>query len=84
MVTLTLRAMTWASWLIPKRLLLGWWVGGLSRHIFQIVENGDFFLVVDNENEVVVIAQVLHLGVHGGIVSPCFKVFLHVAVADAL
>ncbi len=48
------------------------------------MENGDFFLVVDNENEVVVIAQVLHLGVHGGIVSPCFKVFLHVAVADAL
>ncbi len=52
--------------------------------VFQIVENGDLFLLVGNENEVVVLAQVLHLGVHGGIVSHCFRVFLYIAVADCV
>ncbi len=49
--------------------------GGLEDRpavIFQIVENGDLFLVVSNENEVVFLAQVLHLGVHDGVVSHCF------------
>ncbi len=64
-----------------------YFVGGLkhcSAIIFQIVENGDLFLVVSDENEVVVLAQVLHLGVHGGVVRHCFQVFLHVAVADCV
>ncbi len=62
-------------------------VGGLEHCfvvVFQIVKNGDLFLVVSDENEVVVLAQVLHLGVHGSVVSHCFQVFLHVAVADRI
>ncbi len=64
-----------------------YFVGGLencSAVDFQIVENGDLFLVVSNENEVVVLAQLLHLGVHGGIVSHCFQVFLHTAVTNCV
>jgi hypothetical protein len=49
---------------------------------FQILENGDLFLVVGHENEIIVLAQELYLGVHGGIMSHCFQVFLHIAVAN--
>ncbi len=64
-----------------------YFVGGLEHHsaiVFQIVENCDLFLVVSNENEVVVRAQVLHLGVHSGVMSHCFQVFLHAAVANRI
>jgi hypothetical protein len=49
--------------------------------VFQIVENEDLFLVVQNEDEVVVLAQVFHLGVHGSIVCHCFQEFCHFLVA---
>jgi hypothetical protein len=64
-----------------------YFVGGLEdcpAIVFQIVKNGDLYLVVGDENEVVVLAQVLHLGVHGGGVSHCFQVFLHIVVADCV
>ncbi len=56
-----------------------YFVGGLEGCppvVFQIVENDDLFLVVRNEDEVVVLAQVFHLGVHGGVVCHCFQEFV--------
>jgi hypothetical protein len=46
------------------------------------VEKDDLFLVVGNEDAEVLILAQGHLGVHSGIVSHCFQVFLQVAVAD--
>jgi hypothetical protein len=64
-----------------------YFVGGLEGCppvVFQIVENDNLFLVVCNEDEVVVLAQVFHLGVYGSVVCHCFQEFHHVAVADCV
>jgi hypothetical protein len=62
-------------------------VGGLedcSAIVFEVVKDGDFFLIVGNEDEVMALAEVLHLAVQGGIVGHCFGVFCHVVVADRI
>jgi hypothetical protein len=52
--------------------------------VFQIVENDDVVLVVRDEDEVVVLAQVFHLGVHGGTMCHFLQEFCYVAVADCI
>ncbi len=61
-------------------------MGGLedcSAIVFEVVKHGDFFLIVGNEDEVMVLAEVLHLAVHGSIMGHCFGVFCHVRLLIA-
>ncbi len=62
-------------------------VGGLedlSTIVFEVVKDGDFFLIVGNDDEVMVLTELLYLAVQGGVVGNCFGVFCHVAVADCI
>jgi hypothetical protein len=47
-------------------------VGGLedcSAIVFEVVKDCDFFLIVGNEDEVIVLAEILHLVVHSSIMG---------------
>jgi hypothetical protein len=43
-----------------------------SAVVFEVMKDGDFYLIVGKEDEVMDLAEVFHLAVHGGIVSHCF------------